>query len=74
MLSDTEKNVLKMMLDNTSTADIEAFVRKSGQMLDAVVGSINEKALEHIGDTIILADEYSIIPDYIEELSSFSQE
>lgn len=69
MLDDTEKAILKLMLEN-SAVEIEQTAREHGTMLDAVVDGINEKALECIGDTVINTADYTLISDYIDELSA----
>lgn len=70
VLTDAEKTILKLMLENAAVAELEQAAREYGTMLDAAVDGINEKALEYIGDTVINTADHTLISDYIDELSA----
>ena len=45
----------------------DAFCRSKGKMADMVCASINESAMDAIGD-IILEEDFSLVPDYEEDI------
>ncbi|MBQ9940597.1 MAG: TerB N-terminal domain-containing protein [Clostridia bacterium] len=67
-----ESEMISLLLKNTPWQNIQSMLLEKGCLPDAVVGSVNEKALDAIGDTIIDTNDYTLIPDYIELLSSFN--
>lgn len=73
ILTDEEAMILKLLLKNVGAAEADEVARQNGIMLDAAINSINEKALEVIGDTVINTANYTIIEDYIDELAFFNQ-
>lgn len=71
ILTSLERETVRMLLDGESYEKIQEFLLSKGALPDAVIDSVNEKALEVIGDTVIDTSDYTIIQDYIDELSSF---
>ena len=53
-LSETEKNALRLILEG---GNIKVFADKNGIMLEVLADSINEKASDFIGDTILETDD-----------------
>jgi hypothetical protein len=65
-LSNTEKQVIKLLLSNS---DIKEFLSSQNIMPETILESINEKALDYFGDNLIdTLDEPYIYEDYISEL------
>ncbi|MBE6688516.1 MAG: hypothetical protein E7588_04450 [Ruminococcaceae bacterium] len=71
-LTECEKAILHLILNNAAPSETEKAARNAGLLADAVIDSINEKALEYIGDTVIDPSDYTVIPEYIDELSAFN--
>ncbi|MDR1263355.1 MAG: TerB N-terminal domain-containing protein [Oscillospiraceae bacterium] len=69
-LSDIEKEALSALMDNPKAEGFNVIVRRQGQMPAAFIESINGKALDWIGDTLIEeileknAAGYRVIEDY----------
>ncbi|MDR0272126.1 MAG: TerB N-terminal domain-containing protein [Clostridiales bacterium] len=69
-LTEAEATALKMILENEGMSKIKAFADGEGLMLEILVDSINEKALDAIGDNILeLSDIFEIYEDYRELIS-----
>jgi len=71
MLTPLEKKTIRMLLGGANQEEIQHFLLKEGALPDAVLDSVNEKALEIIGDTVIDTSDYTVIQEYADELSSF---
>lgn len=66
-LTETEQNALKIIIQN---GDIKGFSDLNGFMLEVLVDSINQKAYDAIGDTLLDFDNnVTVLEDYIEKLT-----
>jgi len=62
-LTETERGALKIVLDYSS--DIKAFADENGIMLEVLADSINEKAADCIGDSLLeLGDDIMLYDEY----------
>ena len=64
-LSKTELQALALMLRGES--NLKRFADENGVMLEVLAGGINEKAADHIGDSV-LDDDFLIYDDYIKNV------
>jgi len=63
-LTDTEREALSIIM---SGGNIKAFANEKGLMLEILIDSINEKAVDYIGDNIMeVDDEVYIYEEYME--------
>lgn len=68
-LSDDELSAVKILISGKSFDEISVeFMRERGVMLEAVIESMNEKAMDFTGD--IIFENEQIIEDYLEEIKS----
>lgn len=66
-LTQTEFQALTIILQD---GDIKGFAQKSSVMLEVLIDSINQKAADYIGDTILeFADTVTIYDEYYEKLT-----
>ena len=67
-LSDTERKALSMI--SRGSVNLKAFADEHGVMLEVLADSINEKATDHIGDSILEMDEcITIFDEYKEKVA-----
>lgn len=71
-LTPNERLILRMILNGAEEYELEKAMSDSDELTDAVIDRINEKALEHMGDTVIDPTDRTIIPDYKDELLLFN--
>jgi hypothetical protein len=62
--SETERKALTLLLQNEN---VKPFADENGIMPEVLVDSLNEKALDLIGDNII-DDNFNLYDDYIESV------
>lgn len=68
-LSEVEKEVVKVFIKKENVIEqIQNISRRENYMLEVIVSTINNKALETIGDTIIESNMESIYQDYEQEI------
>ena len=71
-LSDPERDALEILLGEAQNKSFDAlcgeFWARQGEMLESVIDSINEKAVDLIGDIVFDTAARAIIEDYREEI------
>ena len=68
-LNKTEQEALKLILNGSAGNELLSFDQNYGIMPEVLVDSLNEKALETVGDNIIeLSDTVKVFEEYQEEL------
>ena len=68
-LNKTEQEALKLILNGSAGNELLSFAQNDGIMPEVLVDSLNEKALEAVGDNIIeLSDTVKVFEEYQEEL------
>lgn len=68
-LEPVELTALIKILEGAPVKSMHEYARDSGLMLEVLLDSINQKALDFAGDTILeLTDEVTIFDDYMEDL------
>lgn len=68
-LNKTEQEALKLILNGSAGNELLSFAQNYGIMPEVLVDSLNEKALETVGDNIIeLSDTVKVFEEYQEEL------
>ena len=64
-LNQTERDALSLILRNSPLSAIKALADASGMMLEVLIDDINEKALDFVGDTILMTDDsIEVYPEY----------
>ncbi len=66
-LTDIEVSVVRCLLDN-NIGEAERICVSIGAFLDGVIASINEKLMDHFGDTVIDSAALMVYDDYADEL------
>jgi len=67
ILEETEVNALKLILQGDT--NLKHFADANGVMLEVLADSINEKAIDTIGDNILELDDYlTIYEEYITKI------
>lgn len=68
-LTDHEREFLTMFTDEVESIEsCTAFAKKRGMMLNTLINTINEKAVEHLGDVLLEedGDNYIVVVDFID--------
>ncbi|TBL76132.1 TerB N-terminal domain-containing protein [Paenibacillus thalictri] len=68
-LTDHEREFLTMFTDEIESIEsCTAFAKKRGMMLNTLINTINEKAVEHLGDVLLEedGDNYIVVVDFID--------